>query len=73
MSLASWGGPGEVVLTKHVLFQCADFGMGACFLFHMRIMRKLLSLLESFCRKRRAVFVSEIMRSFYRLLCDRQY
>ena len=47
--------------------------MGSCFLFHMRIMRKLLSLLESFCRKRRAVFVSEIMRSFYRLLCDRQY
>lgn len=63
----------EVVVTKHVLFQCADFGMGGCFLFHMRIMRKLLSLLESFCRKRRAVFVSEIMRSFYRLLCDRQY
>ena len=73
MSLASRGGAVEVVVTKHVLFQCADFEMGGCFLFHMRIMRKLLSLLEFFCRKRRAVFVSEIMRSFYRLLCDRQY
>jgi hypothetical protein len=44
------------------------FGDGRLFLFYIRIMRKLLSLLESFWRKRRAVFVSKIMQAFYKPL-----
>lgn len=70
LGVLGWGWV-AIALTKDVLFHCASSGMGL-FLLHVRIMRKLLSFSESFYRKRRAVFVSEIMRPFYKLLWDRQ-